>query len=136
MKFVGFVNSTRNPWGVIKMSWKVKYIPLLFMNSNMCPKEKKNTHTIAKCNKRRSKQILPQVWWKGAEKSNIYGYYLWTVIIYIWPFSLFSSHPWVTCTVYKTHKLYFSAIFSLKINITKVFTHLKIILLPRKYSHI
>ena len=137
MKFVGLVNSIWNPWGVIKMCWKVKYIPLLFMNSNMnskmCPKrkkKKKKKNTIAKRNERRSKQVLPQVWWKGTEKSNIYSYYLWTVIIYIWLFnSLLSSHPSVTFTIYKTHKLYFSTTFWLKIDITKVLTHLKIILL-------
>ena len=39
------------------------------------------------------------------------------------------SHQWIQCTVYETHKLFFSATFSLKISPTVLFTHLKIILL-------
>ena len=41
----------------------------------------------------------------------------------------FSAHQWVPFTVYKTHKLHFLAIFSLKIGPIILFTYLKIILL-------
>ena len=36
---------------------------------------------------------------------------------------------WVSCTVHETYKPYFSAIFSLKMGLMVLFTHLKIILL-------
>ena len=41
----------------------------------------------------------------------------------------FFAHQWVSCTVHKTHTPYFLVIFSLKIGLTVLFTHLKIILL-------
>ena len=44
-------------------------------------------------------------------------------------FLLFFAHQWVLCTIHKTHTSYFSVIFSLKISLTVLFTHLKIILL-------
>ena len=47
----------------------------------------------------------------------------------IWLFSHISAHQWVPCTVHKTHKPHFLAIFLLKIGPTVLFTHLKIILL-------
>ena len=47
----------------------------------------------------------------------------------IWLFNPFSTHQWVLWTVPGTHKSHFSVIFSLKINFTVLFTHLKIILL-------
>ena len=36
---------------------------------------------------------------------------------------------WVLCTTYETHKLHFSVILSLKMGLTTIFIHLKIILL-------
>ena len=44
-------------------------------------------------------------------------------------FSVFSTGQWVPCTVNETHKLSNSANFSLKLDPTVLFTHLKIILL-------
>ena len=41
----------------------------------------------------------------------------------------FSEHQWIPCTVHKTHKLHFSSTFSLKMGLTALFMHLKIILL-------
>ena len=41
----------------------------------------------------------------------------------------FMSHQWVSCIVYGIHKPLFSAIFSLKMGLTVLFTHLEIILL-------
>ena len=57
--------------------------------------------------------------------SHYCGYYLWTVAA-IFNFSSWIVHG-VRCS--RTHKLYFSAIFSLKMGPTIRFTHLKIILL-------
>ena len=56
-------------------------------------------------------------------------YYSWIVVVYIWLFSPFSSHPWVPCTFHGTYKLHFLATFSLKMGHTVLFTYLKIILL-------
>ena len=39
------------------------------------------------------------------------------------------SFQWVLCTVHGTHKPLYSATFSLKMGLTALFTHLKIILL-------
>ena len=47
----------------------------------------------------------------------------------IWLFNLFSATSVDLCTVYKTHKLHFSAIFLLKMGFMVLFTHLKFILL-------
>ena len=58
-------------------------------------------------------------------KSHCYGYCSWTVAVIF----DFSAHQWVPCTVYGTHKSHFSATFSLKMDSTVLFTHLKIILL-------
>ena len=44
-------------------------------------------------------------------------------------FQLLFISLWVSCTVHGTHKLHFSATFSLKMGLTALFTHLKIILL-------
>ena len=44
-------------------------------------------------------------------------------------YAVYSAHQWVLCTVHGTHKFHFSAIFSLKMGPTALFTHLKIILL-------
>ena len=41
----------------------------------------------------------------------------------------FQLFQWVSCTVHRTHKPLFSKKFSLKMNLTTLFTHLKIILL-------
>ena len=49
--------------------------------------------------------------------------------LYNLTFQPFSAHQLVLCTVHGTHKPQFSAIFSLKIGPTVLFTHLKIILL-------
>ena len=47
----------------------------------------------------------------------------------IWLFNPFLAHQWIPCTVHKTHKSHFSTTFSLKMGLTVLFTHLKIILL-------
>ena len=41
----------------------------------------------------------------------------------------FFAHQGVSCTIHKTHTPYFLVIFSLKIGLTVLFIHLKIILL-------
>ena len=65
----------------------------------------------------------------AAHVSGVKFHCSWTVAIYIWLFSSFSSHSWVPYTVHETHKLHFSVTFSLKIGLTTLFTNLKIILL-------
>ena len=47
----------------------------------------------------------------------------------IWLFNHFLTYKWVLYTIYETYKYHFSIIFSLKIDLTVLFTHLKIILL-------
>ena len=56
------------------------------------------------------------------------GYYTWIVADFSY-FFVPLSLQWVPYTVYGTHKYHFSTIFSLKIGLTILFTHLKIILL-------
>ena len=57
------------------------------------------------------------------------------VFLSLFFFIFFSRECWLfswivhECTVYETHKHHFSAIFSLKLGLTILFTHLKIILL-------
>ena len=46
-----------------------------------------------------------------------------------WLFPVNSAHQRILCTVHETHKLHFSATFSLKMGLMILFTHLKIILL-------
>ena len=43
--------------------------------------------------------------------------------------SMNSAYQWVPCTIYGTYKFHFSAIFSLKMGSTELFTRLNIILL-------
>ena len=47
----------------------------------------------------------------------------------IWLFNSFSAASVDPCTVHETHKLHFSATFSLKMGLIVLFIHLKIILL-------
>ena len=57
------------------------------------------------------------------------GYCSWTVAT-LFDFSInFLSYQWVPCTVHGTYKFHFSSIFSLKMDLTVLFTYLKIILL-------
>ena len=54
-----------------------------------------------------------------------YGYCLWTAATQF----DFSAHQWVLCTIHGIHKPHFLTTFSLKMGLTILFTHLKIILL-------
>ena len=57
------------------------------------------------------------------------GYCSWTVAT-LFDFSThFQPHQWISCTVHGTYKLHFSSTFSLKMDLTVLFTRLKIILL-------
>ena len=52
-----------------------------------------------------------------------------SVYTFFFFFLPFFAHQWVSCTIHKTHTPYFLVIFSLKISLTVLFIHLKIILL-------
>ena len=64
-----------------------------------------------------------------------FGYNVWPITSAFHIFFFFlrialTEFQWVSCTIHGTHKPLFSTKLSLKMDLTALFTHLKIILLP------